>query len=173
MFVSARPGPLLVLLAAATAALAAGRAADAPAGFGSNEPTPADRKAIEALPRTYQTVVSTRNEATFTALLLNDQVPFAGTSELVGPHASRPLDTRRSAAFREGVFGNGPRFTQTFSNIRILQDGILGQVSLDFVNRTGTGRGGWGWKTIQLLKVDGQRKIASEFYTGHKLPGTS
>ncbi len=164
---------LLVLLAAAAAAAASARAGGLPAGFGSNEPTPADRQAIETLLRTYQTAVSTRNEAAFLPLLLNDQVPFAGTSQLVGPHAARPLDTRRFADFRRGVFGSAEPFTQTFHNIRILQDGPLGQVSLDFVNKDRNGHGGWGWKVIQLLKVDGQWKIASEFYTGHPLPPTS
>ncbi len=172
--VNARPSLFLVLLAAATVAAApAARTAEPPVGFGSNEPTPADRDAIETLLRTYQTAVSTRNEAAFIPLLLNDQVPFAGTFELVGPRAARPLDTRRFADFRKAVFGNGEPFTQTFSNIHILQDGILGQVSLDFVNTDRTGHGGWGWKIIQLLKVDGRWKIASEFYTGHPLPGTS
>ncbi len=176
MPLNTRSDLVLVLLAAPTVAgTPAVRAADLPAGFGSNEPGPADRKAIETLLQTYQTAVSTRNEAAFTSLLLNDQVPFAGTSELVGPHASRPLDTRHFADFRQGVFGNGRPFTQTFHNIHILQDGPLGQVSLDFVNKDKAGHGGWGWgwKIIQLLKVDGQWKIASEFYTGHPLFPTS
>jgi len=39
-------------------------------------------------------------------------------------------------------------------------------VSLVFVNTSPQGSS-WGWKTMQLLKVSGQWKIASEFYTGH------
>jgi hypothetical protein len=27
--------------------------------------------------------------------------------------------------------------------------------------------GAWGWKTLQLLKIAGQWKIASGFYTSH------
>jgi hypothetical protein len=50
--------------------------------------------------------------------------------------------------------------------VHIQQDGLLAQVSLVFVNSTAQGDT-WGWKTMQLLKVAGQWKIASEFYTGH------
>jgi hypothetical protein len=39
-------------------------------------------------------------------------------------------------------------------------------VSLVFVNTSPDGSS-WGWKTMQLLKVSSQWKIASEFYTGH------
>jgi hypothetical protein len=36
--------------------------------------------------------------------------------------------------------------------------------------KTRCGRGGFGWKTLQLLKVKGQWKIASEIYTVRDLP---
>ena len=54
--------------------------------------------------------------------------------------------------------------------MRILQDGALAQVSLDFVTvDAGTEKGGYGWKTIELLKVGGGWRIASEFFTGYPL----
>ena len=73
--------------------------------------------------------------------------------------------TRHYDAFLQGVFG-GPPFTQTFQNVRIPQDGPLADVSLVFVNAS-SGHTSWGWKTLQLLRVAGKWKIASEFYTGH------
>jgi hypothetical protein len=61
---------------------------------------------------------------------------------------------------------HAPVHTQRFRNIHIEQDGALANVSLVFVNTTARGAA-WGWKTLQLLKVEGQWKIASEFYTAH------
>ena len=55
--------------------------------------------------------------------------------------------------------------------MRILQDGALAQVSLDFVTvAAGTDQGGYGWKTLELLKVAGTWRIASEFFTAYGLP---
>lgn len=59
-----------------------------------------------------------------------------------------------------------PPFTQTFKNVNIEQDGNLANVRLVFVNKDARSSS-WGWKTLQLLKVNGTWKIASEFYTGH------
>ena len=50
--------------------------------------------------------------------------------------------------------------------MKISQDGVLADVSLVFINTTANGSS-WGWKTLQLLKVNGQWKIASEFFTTH------
>jgi hypothetical protein len=69
--------------------------------------------------------------------------------------------------FRKQVF-EGPLFTQTFRDVHIQQDGPLANVSLVFVNSSADGSS-WGWKTMQLLKIDGRWKIASEFFTGHRL----
>jgi len=53
----------------------------------------------------------------------------------------------------------------------IEQDGVLAQASLDFVTRvTGSKQGGYGFKTLTLVKVQGHWKIASEFYTAFSLP---
>ncbi len=34
----------------------------------------------------------------------------------------------------------------------------------------GTDKGGYGWKTLELLKVAGGWRIASEFHTAYGLP---
>lgn len=140
---------------------AAAQAVAIPAHFDS---VGADREAIEALLASYTTAVSTRNEALFETLLLNTSIPFAG----VGPSgvaSKAPGGTNQYQSFREGVFG-GSSFTQRFQDVHIEQDGPLASVSLVFVNTSPQGSS-WGWKTLQLLKVAGQWKIASEFYTGH------
>jgi len=55
-------------------------------------------------------------------------------------------------------------------NIKIEQDADLAQVSLDFVTTLdATGSSGYGWKILHLLKIRGNWKIASEFYTGYAL----
>jgi hypothetical protein len=73
--------------------------------------------------------------------------------------------TSHYESFHKAVFDGSP-FTQRFRDIHIQQDGALAQVSLVFVNTTTT-RSTWGWKTMQLLKLDGHWKIAAEFFTGH------
>ena len=60
----------------------------------------------------------------------------------------------------------GSPFTQSFRDVRIHQDGPLAQVSLVFVNTRPT-ESKWGWKVMQLLRVDDGWKIASEFFTIH------
>jgi hypothetical protein len=120
-----------------------------------------DRKAIEALLRTYTKAVSSKDEALFETILLSKDIPFSGV-------AAKGADrrTQNYESFRKGVF-EGPPFTQRFQDIHIAQDGSLADVSLVFVNTSPQGSS-WGWKTLQLLKVGGQWKIASEFYTGHR-----
>jgi hypothetical protein len=124
----------------------------------------ADHQAIAALLDTYKHAVSTKNRTLFETLLLNKTIPFTGiagaTSSLSAPSA-----TAQYLAFAHDVF-DGPAFTQRFQDVHIDQDGPLAAVSLVFVNSSAHGSN-WGWKTLQLLKVDGQWKIASEFYTGH------
>jgi len=135
--------------------MASARATPIPAGFDS---TGEDRRAIEALLNTYTTAVSTKNQALFETLLLNKSIPFSGVPTADGA-------TQNYERFRKGVFEGAP-FKQTFENERIQQDGPLAQVSLVFVNSDARGST-WGWKTLQLLKISGHWKIASEFYTGH------
>jgi hypothetical protein len=132
-----------------------------PASFAS---TGADRAAIEALLATYATSVSTKNEALFESLLLSKAIPFSGVGA-IDQSSAAGLATANYASFREGVFKGAP-FTQRFQDVHIDQDGRLAAVSLVFVNTTKDGCS-WGWKTLQLLKVNGRWKIASEFYTGH------
>ena len=126
-------------------------------------PNPAvDRRAIEALLSNYTKAVSTKNQALFETLLLGKDIPFSYVSNgdlVVDEHG-----TRQYEAFRKSVFG-GPAFTQSFKHVHIHQDGNLADVTLVFVNVDAEGPSS-GWKTMQLLKVRGKWKIASEFFTG-------
>jgi hypothetical protein len=124
----------------------------------------ADRSAIQTLLATYTTAVSTKNQPLFESLLLNTAIPFSGVGAADGPGGDEVVTTNYER-FRKGVFG-GPPFTQRFQDVHIDQDGRLASVSLVFVNTAPDGKS-WGWKTLQLLKVGGRWKIASEFYTGH------
>ncbi len=126
----------------------------------SFDSTGADRQAIQALLDTYTRAVSTKDQALFETLLLAKDIPFSDSGS-----ATRNGDTHHYESFRRGVFAGVP-FTQKFQDVHVTQDGPLAQVSLVFVN-TADGQSTWGWKTLQLLKVGGQWKIASEFYTGH------
>ena len=132
-----------------------------PTQFGS---TGKDRSAIESLLTTYTTAVSTKNEPMFESLLLNKDIPFSGVG-VQDRSGGGAVVTTNYDSFRKGVF-QGPSFTQRFQDIHIDQDGRLASVSLVFVNTDADGVS-WGWKTLQLLKVGGRWKIASEFYTGH------
>ena len=123
-----------------------------------------DRSAIEGLLTTYATAVSTKNEPMFEGLLLNKDISFSGVGA-EDQSGSQSVATANYASFRKGVF-QGPPFNQRFQDVHIDQDGRLASVSLVFVNSAADGAS-WGWKTLQLLKVGGRWKIASEFYTGH------
>ena len=119
-----------------------------------------DRKAIDALLGNYTKAVSSKDQALFETLLLNKQTTFSDVSSAIAAKEAAHYDS-----FRKGVF-DGPAFTQRFQDIHVAQDGPLADVSLVFVNTSAKGVS-WGWKTLQLLKVEGKWKIASEFYTGH------
>jgi len=150
---------------AAMVPLAAAGAAPIPTRF---ESAGEDRAAIQALLDAYTKAVSTRNEALFETLLLNRAIPFSDAPSAVAANGAE-AGTQHYDSFRKGVF-EGPAFTQRFQDVHIDQDGPLANVSLVFVNTPqGAGAHGWswGWKTLQLLKVGGRWKIASEFYTGH------
>jgi ketosteroid isomerase-like protein len=144
----------------------------APSYINDHRTTADDTAAIERVLRAYTTSVSTADEATFESLLLNEEVPFTSTDELVAAGANAPkVDTRRYSRFRKSVFENAVQYTQHFYNVHIQQDGDLAQVSLDFVTKAvKKGGGGFGWKTLQLVKIKGQWKIASEIYTVRDLP---
>lgn len=152
--------PRLALALLSFAAPAAAIAAPAPASFAA---TGADRIAIEMLLATYTRAVSTKDQPLFETLLLNPAVPFAGVPD---GGVKLEAEVRDYAGFSRRVF-KGPAFTQRFQDVRIAQDGGLADVTLIFVNTRADGSSSWGWKTMQLLKVAGHWKIASEFFTGH------
>ena len=162
--------PVLVLAAMAPVAHAV---PPPPAAFaGRHEATAEDRAAIERLLDTYRAAVKNGDEAGFAALLLNERVPFLTVEAAdLDKLQARDVDVQRYPDFRHAVFGSARRYEQRFDNVRILQDGALAQVSLDFVTvAAGTDQGGYGWKTLELLKVAGGWRIASEFYTAYGLP---
>jgi len=150
-------------------------AQEAPAFLSQHETSAEDRQAIGKLLETYTTSLTNGDKAAFEALLLNDQVPFSGDFELAGPGiGAKGIETRHYSNYRKSVFESGKRYTQHFYNVHIDQDGTLAQVSLDFITQeTKTGGGSYGWKTLQLVKIQGQWKIASEFFTAKALPGKS
>lgn len=154
------------------AGLVVAGAATPPAYLNDHRTHAADTKAIEHLLTTYTTAVTHGDQEAFESLLLNEDVTFASTNELVAPQAdTQSFTTRRYSRFRKSVFASGAQFSQEFFNVHIQQDGDLAQVSLDFVTKRGKdGDGGYGWKTLQLLKVQGQWKIVSELYTVRTLP---
>lgn len=131
-----------------------------PAYFDS---TGADHAAIEAQLATYTQAVSTKNQVLFETLLLATSIPF---SSVPATGWASGAGTSNYEAFRKAVFEGTP-FTQRFKDVRIEQDGNLATVTLVFIN-TRPQSESWGWKTLQLLKVDGTWKIASEFYTSHR-----
>ncbi|RUL62189.1 hypothetical protein EKH79_14960 [Dyella dinghuensis] len=154
-------------------AFSAASAQDIPAVVGMHQNDPAEKQAIEHVLSIYTTSFSNGDEAAFSSILLNDQVPFSSTAELHLDKAEPAhLQTSRYARFKQAVFESGKHYQQQFYHVRIEQDGALAQVSLDFVTRDADNHGGgYGWKSLTLLKVNGQWKIASEFYTVYPLPG--
>ena len=161
---------LLVTLAASALAVP-----PPPAAFAGHAATPEDDAAIHRLLDAYRAAVKSGDEPAFAALLLNEHVPFlAVQAGALAKTRADGVDQQRYADFRQAIFGTAQRYEQRFDNVRILQDGALAQVSLDFVTvDAGTDRGGYGWKTIELLKVGGQWRIASEFFTAYALPAAS
>jgi hypothetical protein len=130
----------------------------------------ADYQAIETLLASYTRCVTEHDEASFRALLLDEKIPFADVEESAA--SNNPPDLRQYEGFRQSVFASGQRFRQRFYNVRIEQHGALAQVSLDFVTEQGSGKRGsaTGWKVLQLVKVGGRWKIASELYTFSRTP---
>ena len=99
----------------------------------------------------------------FETLLLNKSIPFSYI-----PRDSHPITdhgTENYEVFRKGVFA-GPPFTQRFEHVRIQQEGGVADVALVFVNTTPDSVTR-GWKSMQLLRVDGVWRIASEFFTDY------
>ncbi|HWX03834.1 hypothetical protein [Collimonas sp.] len=157
------------VLLLATASLAA---QEAPSFLSNHHSSPEDKQAIERVLASYTSSLSSGDEKTFAALLLDEKIPFMATNSLEGSNTGdKPLDTRQFEDFRQAVFSSGKKYEQHFYNVRIAQDGKLAQASLDFVTKEANSQNGsYGWKVIQLLKVNDTWKIASEFYTAYPLP---
>ncbi|PFH08898.1 SnoaL-like protein [Collimonas sp. PA-H2] len=161
-----------IALLLVTASLAA---QETPSFLSDHHSSPEDRQAIEQLLASYTKSVNTGDEKAFAALLLDEQIPFMATNSLDSRSTdNKRLDTHQYEDFRQAVFSSDKKYEQHFYNVRIEQDGRLAQASLDFVTKESKSqKGGYGWKVIQLLKVKGTWKIASEFYTAYPLPSNS
>lgn len=142
-----------------------------PPGMLPHETSPADHEAIEAVLDGYTRAVSNGDEAAFARLILNEDIPFFSTYGVDRARSTSDLpDLHDYHGFRQAIFRNHQRFDQHFYNVRIEQDGVLAAATLDYVTLDkGTQHGGYGWKTLQLIKVAGEWKIASEIYSGHAL----
>jgi hypothetical protein len=78
----------------------------------------------------YTTAFSNGDEAAFSSILLNDQVPFSSTGELHLDKAEPAhVRTSRYTRFKQIVFESGKHDQQQFYHVRIEQDGALAQVS--------------------------------------------
>lgn len=124
-----------------------------------------DRVAIDRLLATYTDAVSHKNQGLFETLLLGKDIPFAYVPAT--PTKASPLAWRDYESFRRGVFEGAP-FTQTFHDVHVRVHGALADIDLIYVNTDAKGAQP-GYKTMQLIRVNGSWKIASEFFTG--LPG--
>jgi hypothetical protein len=155
------------LVATLVAACQAGPSPATPSSPDNAMTEPTDRGPIQALLDSYTRSVSTGDQALFESLLLDAQIPFFAVRSPPDESIAPSLQSIQSyASFRRSVFESGKKYAQTFSDVDIQQDGDLAQVSLRF--RTivlDSGQGAEGWKTLQLLRVAGRWKIASELYT--------
>jgi hypothetical protein len=120
-----------------------------------------DRRAIADLLDAYSMAVTRKDRAAFETLLLSPDIPFSYVP--TAPAGSDAAAWRNYDDFRRGVF-KGPAFTQRFRDVTIRQHGALADVDLVYVNTDAHGSHA-GWKTMQLLKVDGRWRVASEFFT--------
>ncbi|WP_442782020.1 nuclear transport factor 2 family protein [Collimonas fungivorans] len=130
-------------------------------------PSEDGRKQIQEVLDNYAKSVTTGDRALFESQLLDEKIPFFGLGEKLSPSFEPNLQSLQGyAGFRKAVFESGKKYSQKISNIDIKQDGDLAQVSLDFeTTLVESGKGVHGWKILQLLKVRGHWKIASELYT--------
>ncbi len=173
--VASAPGKLamkisLFVVVTALAINAVAVRAATPAKPGDHVVTATDTKAIEAVLASYTQAVNSGNEKKFRALLLSDDIPFSASSAVTSLKTGMQRDTHRYADFRKAVFESGAHYKQTFDHVRIEQDGDLASVALDFVTRNADGPGGgFGFKVLHLLNINGDWKIASEFYTAYPL----
>lgn len=135
-----------------------------------NTATLDDAAKIGQLLANYTSSVSSGNRVQFESQLLALDIPFSGIGkQTLEPKKSLGLKAVQDyQGFRKAIFDSGQRFRQRFSNVKIEQVGNLAQVSLDYeTTLEGQDYSGKGWKVLQLIKYDGQWKIASEFFTGY------
>jgi len=157
-------GSVAIVLALAVSACASEQS---PTYIGTHITTDQDRQAILDVLNTYTRAVNTGDQALFESQLLDQKIPFFGLGGTLPPSFEpRLASVQDYASFKQGFPKSGQGFNQRFYNIHIEQDGDLAQASLNFENAPIDDSGAAnGWKTIQLLKVAGHWKIASEFYT--------
>jgi len=143
--------------------------------FGTKQMTKVDQSdlaLIEEVLMAYTSSVSSGDRARFEKLLLDPDIPFFGLDDNRMPSegGASLRSVQQFAGFRKAVFESGQKYTQRFFNVKVECDGDLAQVSLNFETRlVGTDEGARGWKILHMLRVNGQWKIASEFYTAFDL----
>ena len=127
---------------------------------------PEEVKAIHALLDNYTQSVTQHDAKRFESQLLDQNIPFMGTYKLDKPgFVATSQSVADYSGFKAVIFGSKQRFSQVFKDVKIEQQGNMAQVSLQYITTdTATGEGGGGWKILQLLKVHGEWKIASEFF---------
>jgi hypothetical protein len=140
-------------------------------GLACAAPSDSEEAAINQVLINYRTAVNTNDEALFSSIILDADIPFfAVTAQTEPKGVAGSAETRDYESFRKGIFHSGEACEQTFDHIEITRHDGLAQASFHWVTRLkGHQEGGEGWKAVTLLKVKGQWKIASEFYTAGRL----
>jgi hypothetical protein len=166
-----------VFIVALASLMALGHAQASPAVQGdrgaASTPRAADERAIRHVLDVYVRSVSTGDERTFESQLLDLKIPFSYVGEGASTGGKGDLATFQDyEGFRRTIFRSHEAYRQRFSRIRIEQVGNLAQVRLDYQTALqGQPYRGVGWKVLQLLRIDGRWKIASEFFTGYPASG--
>ena len=159
--------PILVIALAFFGAMQEAGAIEPAATY--NGPAAEDNVKIQQVLANYTRSVSEGNRELFESQLLDLNIPFSGIpngGKFLKP--SQLASIQNYSGFRKGIFESGQKFQQRFSNIKIEQVENLAQVSLDYETALqGTPYDGKGWKVIQLIKLNGQWKIVSEFFTSY------
>ncbi|MFZ6732911.1 hypothetical protein ACO0LG_13385 [Undibacterium sp. Ji42W] len=136
---------------------------------GWNGPTKEDDQQLRQILTNYVQAFSNGDRVLFESQLLDLNIPFSYIADNINGNKKYDLQSvQKYADFRKSVFESGSKLKQRFSNIKIEQLGSVAQISLDYES---AGRDqdyqGKGWKVIQLIKINQQWKIASEFYNGY------
>ncbi|MFZ6710872.1 hypothetical protein [Undibacterium sp. TC9W] len=134
-----------------------------------NIPAKQDDQQLRLILANYVQAFSNGDRVLFESQLLDLNIPFSYIPDNINGNKKYDLQSvQKYADFRKSVFESGSKLKQRFSNIKIEQLGSLAQISLDYES---AGRDqdyqGKGWKVIQLIKINQQWKIASEFYNGY------